>query len=135
MGGVAGGGAPQLRRPVVQQPGLSSPAVGIVCQWDGATRKGSHSAGGWVLLAPTGDVLLASGVQFPGIDESAVVELFVLREAILWCLGHGFTEVGFEVDAKVIIDKINQADIRDNQLGVVLEEVLQVVGGTSGFSV
>ncbi|CAL1397299.1 unnamed protein product [Linum trigynum] len=57
------------------------------------------------------------------MDEPAVVELLVLREAISWCLEFGLSEVRFEGDAKVIIDKINQSDTRDNRLGAVLEEI------------
>ncbi|CAL1408755.1 unnamed protein product [Linum trigynum] len=127
--------ATQPRREGIGQSGLLNPGAGIVCQWDGATRKGSHSAGGWVLYDMAGAVFLASGIQFPGIDEPAVVELLLLREAIFWCLAHGFTEVRFEGDAKMIIDKINKAEARDNQLGAVLEEVIHAVGSSPGFSV
>ncbi|CAL1388801.1 unnamed protein product [Linum trigynum] len=127
--------SPLILIPERNHAGSVEPDNGIVCHWDGATRKGSHSAGGWVLYDGMGNVLLASGVQFPGMDDPAVVELLVLREAVLWCLDHGFTEVRFEGDAKMIIDKINKADTRDSQLGAVLEEVVHAVGSTPGYSV
>ncbi|CAL1362741.1 unnamed protein product [Linum trigynum] len=107
----------------------------LVCMWDGATRRGSHSAGGMVLCGQGRSVLRAKGVQFARIDEPMVVELLVLREAITWCLEWGLSEVRFEGDAKVIIDKINQADSRDNHLGAVLEEICQHFDAHPGFSV
>ncbi|CAL1411866.1 unnamed protein product [Linum trigynum] len=59
---------PQHSLQVVQQPGMLDPTAGVACQWDGATRKGSHSVGGLVLPTPIGGVLMARGVQFHGID-------------------------------------------------------------------
>ncbi|CAL1360419.1 unnamed protein product [Linum trigynum] len=88
-----------------------------------------------VLLTPTRDVWLVKGVQFPCMDDLVVVELIVLREALLWCLALGLSEVKFEGDAKVIIDKINQTDTRDNRVGAVLEELLQYFNSYTGFSV
>ncbi|CAL1376121.1 unnamed protein product [Linum trigynum] len=99
-------------------------AGSTVCMWDGATKSGSHSAGGIVILSPARDVLFVKGTQFLWIDDLLVVELLMLREAILWCTNHGLTEIRFEGDAKVVIDKINHADSRDNRMGVVLEEVI-----------
>ncbi|CAL1369539.1 unnamed protein product [Linum trigynum] len=58
-------------------------ATGLVCMWDGATRKGSHSAGGIVIMTPARGVLMAAGFQFPGIDDPLVVEVLVLREAVM----------------------------------------------------
>ncbi|CAL1356460.1 unnamed protein product [Linum trigynum] len=52
-----------------------------------------------------------------------VLELLVLREALVWCLELGFSEVRLEGDAKGLIDRINKADIRDNRVGAVLEEI------------
>ncbi|CAL1383031.1 unnamed protein product [Linum trigynum] len=107
----------------------------IVCMWDGAVRRGSHSAGGVVLMTPQRDVWLVKGVHFPCLDDPMVVELLVLREAVVWCLELGLSEVSFEGDAKVIIDKINQADVRNNRVGAVLEELLQYFRSHAGFSV
>ncbi|CAL1377707.1 unnamed protein product [Linum trigynum] len=107
----------------------------VVCMWDAATRSGSHAAGGMVILNLARDILMAKGVQFPGIDDPAVVELLVLREAMLWCLEHGFAVVRLEGDAKVIIDKIRQADTSDNQMGAVLDEVVQYFAAHPGLSV
>ncbi|CAL1400383.1 unnamed protein product [Linum trigynum] len=89
---------------------------GVVCQWDGAVRAGSHSAGGVVLLTSNREVWLVKGVHLPWVDDPLVVELLVLREAILWCLSLGLSAVTFEGDAKVLIDKINQADARDSRV-------------------
>ncbi|CAL1407013.1 unnamed protein product [Linum trigynum] len=36
----------------------------LVCMWDGATRSGSHSAGGMVLFDPERTLLLARGSSF-----------------------------------------------------------------------
>ncbi|CAL1360786.1 unnamed protein product [Linum trigynum] len=100
--------------PIDQVPSVTCPLVQpatpvgdsrLVCMWDGVTKSGSHSAGGMVILTPERMLLLAKEVQFPQMDEHAVVELLVLREAIIWCLECGFSEVWFEGDAKVIIDK------------------------------
>ncbi|CAL1362041.1 unnamed protein product [Linum trigynum] len=130
--------------PVDQQPRMSSRVVHtgtrvddsrLVCMWDGATRRRSHSAGGMVLYGPGRTVIRAKGVQFARLDEPMVVELLVLREAITWCLEWGLADVRFEGDAKVIIDKINQADSRDNHLGAVLEEICQYFAAHPGFSV
>ncbi|CAL1400038.1 unnamed protein product [Linum trigynum] len=81
------GQAPQASLPVVQQLGPVGPNM-VVCMWDGATRSGSHSVGGMVILNPARDILLAKGIQFSVIDDPVVVELLVLREVILWCLDH-----------------------------------------------
>ncbi|CAL1400646.1 unnamed protein product [Linum trigynum] len=110
--------------PTVPRSDGPGQAAGFTCQWDGATRKGSHPAGGMVLLSSSGDVLMAQGIQISGIDDPVVVELLVLREAIAWCLGQGFSGIRFEGDAKIIIDKINCQDARNSRLGAVLEEVL-----------
>ncbi|CAL1393166.1 unnamed protein product [Linum trigynum] len=107
----------------------------VICGWDGATRRGSHSAGGVVLMTPNRDILMATGVQFPVIDDPLVVELLVLREAVLWCMGHILYNVGFEGDAKVVIDKIKRVDTRDSRLGAILEEVLHYFACNPGFSV
>ncbi|CAL1395136.1 unnamed protein product [Linum trigynum] len=81
------------------------------------------------------EVLLAKGIQFQLIDDPMVVELLVLCEAILWCLDLGFTYVIFEGDGKVIIDKVNRADARDNRMGVVLEEIVHYLAAHPGFSI
>ncbi|CAL1395371.1 unnamed protein product [Linum trigynum] len=107
----------------------------VICMWDSAVRQGSHSAGGVVLLTPTREVWMAKGFQFPCIDDPMVVELLVLREAMWWCLEAGLSGVRFEGDAKVLIDKINQKDARDDRVGAVLEELLQICSSSPGFRV
>ncbi|CAL1405225.1 unnamed protein product [Linum trigynum] len=96
----------QVPFPLIQ-PWVLEESNMVVCMWDGATSIGSHSAGGMVLLNPNREVLMVQGIQFLLIDDPLVVEMLALREAILWCLDHGFTEVRFEPDAKVVIKKIN----------------------------
>ncbi|CAL1398080.1 unnamed protein product [Linum trigynum] len=64
-----------------------------------------------------------------------VIELLTLREAIGWCLGLGFTEVRFEGDAKVIIDKIISRQASDNRVGAILEEVLHYFLSHPGLAV
>ncbi|CAL1355890.1 unnamed protein product [Linum trigynum] len=113
----------------------SALADAVVCQWDGATSHRTHSAGGFVLFNSTGDVLFVQGIQFPGVQDPAVVELLALREAILRCVGHGVEVVRFEGDAKAVIDKINQADARDSRMGAVLQEVIQYFVAHPGFSI
>ncbi|CAL1372275.1 unnamed protein product [Linum trigynum] len=127
----------QVPRPPITIVQSTSP-VGdshLVCMWDGATKGGSHSAGGMVLFDPARTLLLARGVQFTQMDDPGVVELLVLRDAIMWCIEQGLSEVRFEGDAKVIIDKLNQADTRDSRLGAVLEEVAHYLRTQPGFSV
>ncbi|CAL1360971.1 unnamed protein product [Linum trigynum] len=68
-------------------------------------------------------------------DGHLVVELLVLREAILWCLGMGLSTDRFEGDAKVVIDKILQADNKDSRMGVILEEVIGYLSAHRGLSV
>ncbi|CAL1400622.1 unnamed protein product [Linum trigynum] len=70
-------------------PGAPSADLSVVCCWDGATRRGASSAGGMVLMNGTREVLLARGIQFPGLVDPMVIELLTLREAINWCLGLG----------------------------------------------
>ncbi|CAL1414621.1 unnamed protein product [Linum trigynum] len=127
-------GRPMVRSLVVP----AEAAVGdsrLICRWDGATKSGSHSAGGMVLLTPDRMLLLAKGVRFPSLDAPAMVELLTLREAITWCLDSGLTEVRFEGDAKVLIDKINQGDAIENWLGAILEEIGLLLCAQPGFSV
>ncbi|CAL1413585.1 unnamed protein product [Linum trigynum] len=119
---------------VEQGPGMVGSAA-FVCTWDGATRRGSHSAGGMVLMTASSAVLRVAGVQFPAIDDHATVELIALREALLWCLGQGLASVRFEGDAKVVIDKIRRRDSRDSRLGAILEEVIKIFDSSPGFSV
>ncbi|CAL1354109.1 unnamed protein product [Linum trigynum] len=123
--------------PPVPQTDLSNGGdpSSVICLWDGATRCGLHSAGGIVLLTPSGQVLLETGVQFEDIDESMLVELIAHREVILWCLANGFVEVRFHGNAKVIIEKIQQAYTRDSRLGIILEDVCRLLVAHSGFSV
>ncbi|CAL1387380.1 unnamed protein product [Linum trigynum] len=131
---VPGGQIPPAVCPRVQQPVPVDPCV-PVCMWDGATRSGSHAAGGMVILTPAREILWIKGVQFPGVDDPAVAELLVLREAMVWCCEHGLEAVRFEGDAKVIIDKIRMRDSRDGQMGAVLEEVVQLFAAHAGFSI
>ncbi|CAL1410767.1 unnamed protein product [Linum trigynum] len=88
-----------------------------------------------IIRDPGGQVLLVQGVQFDGVDDPIVIESLVLREAIIWCLSLGFSVVCFEGDAKVVIDKINQASTRDNQIGAILEEIVGFFALHSGLSV
>ncbi|CAL1395295.1 unnamed protein product [Linum trigynum] len=111
-------------------PGGSTLAI---CMWDGTTCRGSHSAGKMVILGPDREVLSVAGIQIPLIDDPMVVECPVLREAILWCLGLGFTEVRFEGYAKTFIDELLRADVRDNRMGVILEEIMRLFAFYSGF--
>ncbi|CAL1358509.1 unnamed protein product [Linum trigynum] len=132
-------GLPVDRTPMiitpVMQPTMQVGGSHLVCMWGGATKCGSHSAGGMVLLDPERRILLAKGVQFSQLDDPRMVELLVLRDAIIWCMEQGLSEVRFEGDAKVVIDKINQANTRDSRLGVVLEEIGHYFRIQSGFSV
>ncbi|CAL1383578.1 unnamed protein product [Linum trigynum] len=114
--------------------GLASESGGPVCRWDGAVRRGSHSAGGMVLLNEAGTPLWAAGIQFPDLDEPMVVELLTLREAVCWCLAHRFPVMRFEGDAKVIIDKICRADVCDSRVGTILEELVRIFRVNPGFS-
>ncbi|CAL1389099.1 unnamed protein product [Linum trigynum] len=123
------------REAVPPQPVLGAGDDRMVCQWDGATKCGSHSAGGMVLLDQEGQTIIAHGTQYPVVDDPMVVELLVLREAILWCLGMGLSAVRFEGDAKVVIDKVLQADNRDSRMGAILEEVIGYLSVHRGLSV
>ncbi|CAL1410227.1 unnamed protein product [Linum trigynum] len=107
----------------------------LVCLWDGATRKGSHAAGGMVLLGVGWEILWAHGFQFPGVDAPAVAELLCLRESMRWCLAHGLTTVCFEGDALVLIDKIQRGSTADSQVGAILEEVVHLFDSCAGFGV
>ncbi|CAL1367197.1 unnamed protein product [Linum trigynum] len=107
----------------------------LFCMWDGATKGGSHSAGWMVLFDPARALLLTKGVQFSHLDDPVMVELLVLREAIIWCMEQGLSKVRFEGDAKVIIDKIIQANTRDSRLGAFLEEISHYFRTQTGFSV
>ncbi|CAL1385295.1 unnamed protein product [Linum trigynum] len=86
-------------------------------------------------MTPSREILVAVGFQFPGIEDPMVVEMMALREAVVWCLNRGITKVCFEGDAKVIIDKINQADTRDNRVGAILAEVVHQFASQPRFSV
>ncbi|CAL1397819.1 unnamed protein product [Linum trigynum] len=126
-----------VARPIQSDPG-QQPLVGpprMVCRWDGATKAGSHSAGGVVLFHPFGEIAMVRGYHFPGIDNPQVVELLALREAVGWCVELGFTDIVFEGDAKVIIEKINRGDQSDSRMGAVLAELLQYFRIHSGFSI
>ncbi|CAL1412455.1 unnamed protein product [Linum trigynum] len=107
---------------------------GVVCRWDGATRTGSHSAGGMV-LSSEGGILRAKGVQFPIIEDPVVAEVLALREAVQWCLAQGYSVVRFEGDAKVIIDKIRCLEAEDSRMGAVLSEVVQLFVLHHGVSI
>ncbi|CAL1397907.1 unnamed protein product [Linum trigynum] len=107
----------------------------LVCLWDGATRNGSHSAGGMVLLGLGREVLWAQGYQFPGVDAPSVAELLCLRESMRWCIAHGLTTVRFEGDALVLIDKIKKGSTADSQVGAILEEVVHLFDSCDGFGV
>ncbi|CAL1403204.1 unnamed protein product [Linum trigynum] len=88
-----------------------------------------------VIMNQAEEIIFANGIQFRMIDDPVVVEVLALREAINWCRDHAFTEVRFEGDAKVVIDKILLADARDNQMGAILQEFIQCFACNPGFSV
>ncbi|CAL1413888.1 unnamed protein product [Linum trigynum] len=88
-----------------------------------------------VLMTSSQEVILARGIQFPELGDPMVIELLTLREAVGWCLGLGFTEVRFEGDAKVIIDKIISRQASDNRVGAILEEVLHYFLSNPGLAV
>ncbi|CAL1377780.1 unnamed protein product [Linum trigynum] len=116
-------------------PEVEIPHCPMICLWDGATMAASHSVGGMFVKNHLGDVLIARGFQFAGIEYPLIAEALALREAILWCRDSGFAEVRFEGDAKVLIEKVNQANTRDNKVGALLEEIVGVLGLIGGFSV
>ncbi|CAL1409895.1 unnamed protein product [Linum trigynum] len=92
--GLTADQAPRAQIPIMQ----STAQVGdshLVCMWDRATKGGSHSAGGMVLFDTARTFLLARGVQFSQMDDPVVVELLVLRNAIIWCVEQGLSEVRF----------------------------------------
>ncbi|CAL1355817.1 unnamed protein product [Linum trigynum] len=134
MGPVSGGADASAFHPFGAEP---EPGWGYEgCLYVGWGYEGWVSCSrGMVIFNQAREVLMAQGIQFPMITDPMVVELLVLREAMLWCLALGFTEVGFEGDAKVIIDKINRADTRDNRIGDVLEEVVHYFALHPGFRV
>ncbi|CAL1378166.1 unnamed protein product [Linum trigynum] len=70
---------------MVQPAGLPE-VPSVVCMWDGATRVGSHSAGGMVLLDPHRGILLAQGTQYRSIDDPLVVEALALLDATSWLM-------------------------------------------------
>ncbi|CAL1373116.1 unnamed protein product [Linum trigynum] len=70
--------------------------------------------------------LWAQGIHVANIDDPMTVELLVLWAAILWCLESGFADARFEGDAKVIIDKINQANTRDSTMGAYWRKLYDV---------
>ncbi|CAL1379943.1 unnamed protein product [Linum trigynum] len=127
------------RHPSLSPPSTSTVGLGgggePVCRWDGAVRSGSHSAGGFVLLNEEWETLWAAGVQFPLLDDPMVAEVLTLREAIRWCITQGLVSMRFEGDAKVVIEKLCQADVRDSRIGAILEEILQVFTIYPGFIV
>ncbi|CAL1399610.1 unnamed protein product [Linum trigynum] len=55
-------GASPMVVPNGEQPSGLDGTWSMVCMWDGAVRRGSHSAGGLVLLTPTRDVWLVKGI-------------------------------------------------------------------------
>ncbi|CAL1390172.1 unnamed protein product [Linum trigynum] len=59
-------GLPANQAPRAQAPIMRSTAQlddsHLVCMWDGATKGGSHSAGGMVLFDPSRTLLLARGI-------------------------------------------------------------------------
>ncbi|CAL1397657.1 unnamed protein product [Linum trigynum] len=128
-------------RPHPRPPASSSSPLGttnagsFICQWDGATRRGSHSAGGMVIRSSAGLVVGARGVQFGIIDDPLVVEMLTLRDAIHWCTEEGLTDVRFEGDAQVIVEKLTSSEVRDSRIGALLEEVLHCLSNQQGFSV
>ncbi|CAL1399702.1 unnamed protein product [Linum trigynum] len=115
--------------------GSSARQASLICRWDDAVQRGSHSAGGMVMLGLDGVVVGAIGVCFPGIDDPLLVELLALRKAILWCRSGGLLLVRFEGDAKVVVDRLNQAQGSDSTLGVIFREVLLYLAESDGFSV
>ncbi|CAL1382282.1 unnamed protein product [Linum trigynum] len=78
-----------------------------------------------------GAILLASGVQFPLIDDPMTVELLVCSVRRLF----GFSKMRFEGDVKVVIEKIIRADVRNSRIGAILEEVVHLFTLHAGFSV
>ncbi|CAL1403569.1 unnamed protein product [Linum trigynum] len=84
-----------------------------------------------VILGQDGEVLCAKGVFFPEIDDPMIVELLVLREAILWCRNRGFLVVRFEGDANVVVDMLSLAQGSDSRSGNIFLEVLLYLAGFS----
>ncbi|CAL1399730.1 unnamed protein product [Linum trigynum] len=107
----------------------------VTCMWDDATKPGSHAAGGIVLKDLAGNIMLARGVQFPGLDSPLVAEALTLREAVTWCLELGFHVVCFQGDAQSIIDKVTKRDVHDVQIGAILEEIVGVFANHSALQV
>ncbi|CAL1375269.1 unnamed protein product [Linum trigynum] len=124
-------GAPRLDGVALVPPNPDT----LVCRWDGATRRGSHSAGGMVLLDQGGVPRMASAVRFPGMDDPMVVELLTLREAMIWCTQEGLEQVRFEGDAQVVINRLAEYPVQDSRAGAIFQEVQRYMGEREGFSV
>ncbi|CAL1357044.1 unnamed protein product [Linum trigynum] len=117
--------------PIVNAAGTDT----AICMWDGAVRLGSHAAWGMTILNSAREVILAKGVHFPLLGDPMMVEALALREAIDWCLANGFNVMRFEGDAQVIIEKILRRDVRDNRIGAILEEIVNLFASNVGFTV
>ncbi|CAL1414361.1 unnamed protein product [Linum trigynum] len=88
-----------------------------------------------VLMSPARVILLARGIQLPGLEDPLVCEAVALREAVYWCLDNGFSMVRFEGDAQVIIERILRREATDSRVGSILEEVVQLFDMNVGFTV
>ncbi|CAI0429775.1 unnamed protein product, partial [Linum tenue] len=91
----------------IPPPGQTAMMSSVTCMWDGATKSGSHAAGGIVL----NDL------------------------EVTWCLELGFQEVCFQGDAQIIIDKVAARDVHDVQIGAVLEEIVGMFTNHSALQV
>ncbi|CAL1413360.1 unnamed protein product [Linum trigynum] len=123
-----GGGARRARMGATQEarnlvPAGVCPADGVLVRFDGAWKKDAGVGIGFVGFSNNGQLVFAFGRHYPGVSDPFISELLALRDAVNWCVLHGFGSVNFCGDCQLLIRRIRTREVNHGMGGALLEEV------------
>jgi hypothetical protein len=84
---------------------------------------------GCIIRDEEGLVQVAATWSRNGIEDAFVAEAFALYAAMVLALSYGYTQMIFEGDCKVVIDKLKKKSANDRSyLGSFLKEIWNLIG-------
>ncbi|CAL1395383.1 unnamed protein product [Linum trigynum] len=111
------------RLPSVSHPSVSNPPGGLLLRFDGAFNRATGGSVGFVGYAEGSSLVCAYGKFYPGLNDPFLAELLALRDAMLWCVNHGYYNVCFCGDSQLVTRRATENEVHHESGGAILEEI------------
>ncbi|CAL1390217.1 unnamed protein product [Linum trigynum] len=90
--------------------------------FDEAAKRDQGGSVRFVGFQVSGMILFAFGKAYEGLSDPFVMECLALRDALQWCLMHGFVFVKFHGDSQQLIHRMVRSDVSHDRSGAILED-------------